>query len=81
MSAQMKAMLGSWARVFIAAAITAFLALQTPPWDMSGDQWLAIVWAALLSLLPVVLNWLNPNDTRYGRGSSSLAADSMDEVG
>lgn len=71
MSDQMRAMLGSWARVFMVAVITAFLAMQTPPWDVTGDQWLAVLWAGILSVLPVILNWLNPNDPRYGRGSQT----------
>lgn len=75
MSSQVKAMVGSWARVFLVAVITAFLAMQTPPWDVTGDQWLAVLWAGILSVLPVVLNWLNPNDPRYGRGSGNPLVD------
>ena len=68
---QVKAMLGSWARVFLISAITAFLAMQTPPWELSGDQWLAVLWAAILSILPVIVNWLNPGYIMYGNGSVS----------
>lgn len=37
---------------------------------MDFGQWQTWVIAALVSVLPMVLNWLNPEDTRYGRGSS-----------
>ena len=49
----------SWAKAFLAAALATYLAVG---WDAS-----AIVNAALASVLPSVINWLNPNYERYGK--------------
>jgi len=49
----------SWAKAFLAAALATYLAVG---WDVS-----AIVNAALASVLPSVINWLNPNYERYGK--------------
>ena len=56
---QAKAIAASWARSFLAAAIATYLAVG---WDAN-----AIVNAALAASLPVILRWLNPNDTAFGR--------------
>jgi hypothetical protein len=49
----------SWAKAFLAAALATYLSVG---WDVS-----AIVNAALASVLPSVINWLNPNYERYGK--------------
>ena len=56
---QVKAIAASWARSFLAAGIATYLAVG---WDAN-----AIVNAALAASLPVILRWLNPNDTAFGR--------------
>ena len=56
---QLKAVSASWARSFLAAGIATYLAVG---WDVP-----AIVNAALVASLPVILRWLNPNDTAFGR--------------
>ena len=56
---QAKAVAASWARSFLAAGIATYLAVG---WDVP-----AIVNAALVASLPVILRWLNPNDTAFGR--------------
>jgi hypothetical protein len=49
----------SYARVFIAAALTLYLA---------GERDLAALWAAgVASVLPPLVRWLNPNDEGFGR--------------
>lgn len=65
-------MLGSWARVFFASLISSLLALQIAPWELTGQQALAVLWSAVMAVLVVVLNWLNPNDPRYGRGAAEV---------
>lgn len=53
-----KPMLASWARSFLAAGIAVF---------MSGNTDLkAIGSAGLAAVLPVILRYLNPNDTAFG---------------
>ncbi len=56
---QLLAILASWARSFLAAGIATYLAVG---WDVN-----AIVNAALAASLPVILRYLNPRDTAFGR--------------
>jgi len=49
---------GSWVKTFLAAALATYLAVG---WDVN-----AIANAALASVLPSIINWLNPNYERYG---------------
>ena len=55
---QLKALLASWARSFVAACIAVYLAGVTDPKAIAG--------AGLAAVLPVVLRWLNPNDAAFG---------------
>jgi len=49
----------SYARVFIAASLTLYLA---------GEQNFSALWAAgVASVLPPLVRWLNPNDEGFGR--------------
>lgn len=61
----------SWAKVFLASALAAFFAILTSTQALptSTEAWQGILIAGLVSVIPVVINWLNPSDTRYGRGS------------
>lgn len=55
---QFKAIAASWARSFLAAGIAVY---------MSGNTDLkAIAGAGLAAVLPVILRYLNPNDTTFG---------------
>ena len=65
MSEQVINVLWSWARVFLAAGLTYILTALTAD---TGIDWRGVLIAGLVSLLPVVINWLNANDPRYGRG-------------
>lgn len=54
-----KAVAASYARVFIAAALTLYLA---------GERDLSALWAAgVAAVLPPLVRWLNPNDEGFGR--------------
>lgn len=54
---------GSWVKVFVSAVITMIIA--------KGDIFLIslkeCISAGVISLLPIVINYLNPLDTRYGK--------------
>lgn len=69
-----KSMFASWAKVFAAALITAVLSYL-----QSGQavNWVAALIAGVTALLVVILNWLNPSDTRYGR--KETITDGTDE--
>ena len=55
---QAKLMAASWLRSFMAAGIAVYMAGVTEP--------KAIASAGLAAVLPVILRWLNPNDTAFG---------------
>ena len=55
-----KAMLGSYARSFLGAALALYLAGETDPKKLLA--------AGIAAVLPPVMRWLNPNDPAFGRG-------------
>jgi hypothetical protein len=59
MMKELKPMLASYARSFIAASLAVYMAGVTDP--------KAIASAGLAAVLPVLMRWLNPNDKVYGR--------------
>lgn len=56
---ELKPMLASYARSFIAASLAVYLAGVTDP--------KAILAAGVSAVLPVLMRWLNPKDKVYGR--------------
>lgn len=54
-----KLLLASWSRSFLAAALAVYLAGVTDP--------MAILNAGLVAILPVLIRWLNPSDSAFGR--------------
>jgi hypothetical protein len=74
MSQETKAMLKSWANVFVAAVITALLVVvvDTQTLALDGKTLEAVLIAGLVAVLPVVKNYFDKNDTRYGRVSSDI---------
>lgn len=67
-STQMKAMLKSWLNVFVAAVITALIVVLGDGNISLEDLWYVLV-AGLVAVLPVVKNYFDKNDPRYGKGS------------
>lgn len=65
MTGQTKAVLASWAKVFAAAALTYVL---TGLASGTALDPVAVLVAGLVAVLPVIINWLSPNDPRYGVG-------------
>jgi hypothetical protein len=56
---QHKLILASYARVFVAASLTLYLA---------GERDLSTLWAAgVASVIPPLVRWLNPDDETFGR--------------
>jgi len=60
--------LASWFKVFVSALLGAWLVDLTGAGEIDFSNWQAWLVAALVSLLPVIVNWLNEGDPRYGRG-------------
>ncbi len=55
----LKALSASWARSFLAACLATYIAIG---WDQK-----AILASGVAAVAPVILRWLNPNDTAFGR--------------
>ena len=55
----LKAVAASWARSFLAAALATYLAVGWKPE--------AILASAATAVAPVIIRWLNPKDTAFGR--------------
>lgn len=55
---QAKALAASWARSFLAAALTLYMAGET---DLK-----TLAMAGGAALAPVILRWLNPKDAAFG---------------
>lgn len=58
----------SFLKVFASTILTLFLAdlVSAGSFDVLA-KWEGWVIAALASSLPIIINWLNPTDARYGR--------------
>ena len=57
--AELKLMAGTWLKTFLAAALATYLAV--------GLDVETILNAAIVAVLPSIINWLNPNYERYGK--------------
>jgi len=66
MNKELKAVVASWGRSFLAACLAQFIALGGSVFDLNGDAGKTIVSAGVAAVLPVVLRWLNPNDASFG---------------
>jgi hypothetical protein len=69
MSEQTKAMIRSWLNVFVASLITALIVVLGDGTITVEDLWYVLVSAAV-AVLPVIRNYFDPNDPRYGKGAS-----------
>lgn len=70
MSTETKAMIKSWFNVFIAAIITAVLVVLTEnngTIPLDGKTWLGVLIAGLVAVLPVIKNYFDKSDPRYGK--------------
>lgn len=81
MSAKTKALLGSFARVFAAAALAAFLELGKQPLDLRLDDAKSLVNAGIAALILTLINYLRPGETRFGRGSEDIGMGGEDTLG
>ena len=68
MSQETKAILRSWLNVFVASLITALIVVLGDGTITVEDLWYVLVSAAV-AVLPVIRNYFDPNDHRYGKGS------------
>ena len=69
MSQETKAIIRSWLNVFVASLITALIVVLGDGAITVEDLWYVLVSAAV-AVLPVIRNYFDPNDHRYGKGAS-----------
>jgi hypothetical protein len=56
---ELKAMAASWGRSFLATSLTLFIAGESDP--------KTLILGGFAAVAPVILRWLNPYDTAFGR--------------
>lgn len=66
MNAKAKALLASYARHLGATILVAVFAVGKLPTDFSAADWSAVANAVWVSVIPVVIRWLNPKDDSFG---------------
>ncbi len=59
LSAESKAILKSWAKVFMASSFAVYAAGSASFWKILN--------AGLVAVIPVIISWLDPKDARFGR--------------
>jgi hypothetical protein len=63
----MNAMLKSWIKVFAATILSLFLADGGDIFSVDMGDLRVYLAAGVASVLPLVITWLDPTDTRFGR--------------
>lgn len=59
LGAESKAIIKSWVKVFVAASFAVYASGSATFWN--------IVNAGLVAVIPVIISWLDPKDSRFGR--------------
>jgi hypothetical protein len=54
---------GSWVKIFLSAILTMIVVKN----DIYSVTLKECISAGIISILPIIINYLNPNDTRYGK--------------
>lgn len=65
-------MVFSWLKVFLATILTLFIADGADLFAVDVTDIKAWVAAAFAAVLPLVINYINPRDTRYGTKEDEL---------
>ncbi len=63
----MNAMLKSWVKVFAATILSLFLADGGDLFSVDMGDLRVYLAAGVAAILPLVITWLDPSDTRFGR--------------
>lgn len=61
LNAANKAVIASYARSCVAAGLAVYMTGNTNPKDIGA--------AALAAIVPVIMRWINPKDTAFGRSA------------
>ena len=57
---------GSWLKVFAVAIMVKFLDMGADVFALNAESLKHLLQAGIVAVVPVVINFLNPNDPRYG---------------
>ena len=68
---------GTAAKVFVAVFLTMVVADWSNHGCINWESWQLWIIAGLASAVPVIANWLNPSDSRYGNGAHTNAINEM----
>jgi hypothetical protein len=60
----------SWFKVFVSAILSAWVVDLTGAAVVDFSNWETWVVTGLVAVLPVIVNWLNTADPRYGKGAA-----------
>lgn len=63
--------LGTALKAFVAIVLTLAVSDFAAHGSIDFGAWQTWVIAGLVSAVPVIVNWLNPADGRYGKGSNA----------
>lgn len=58
---------GSWLKVFAVAVLIKFSDLGADLFALNLETLKHLLQAGFVATIPVIINYLNPNDTRYGK--------------
>lgn len=62
----MKNILASWGRVMIVAVLMKFMDLGADVFALNVESLKHLIQAGVVSLIPVIIRYLNPNDSSFG---------------
>jgi len=61
--------IASWLRSFVAIVLTQAVAEWTTTGAFTFGNYQTWLLAGAVAIIPVIVRWLNPSDTAFGRGS------------
>lgn len=81
MNTKTKAMLSSFGRIFLAAALAAYLQLAKAPLDLQLDDIKTLLNAGIAAAVLTLVNFLRTGETRFGTGSVDVGMGGADTLG
>lgn len=63
-------LLKSWAKVFGATLLAGYLADLSNVFEVTWSDWQVYITSAVAAVVPLVITWLDPSDSRAGKGKA-----------
>lgn len=67
--------LGSFLKVFVIAVLVQFMNEGSDIFSLDKASIQGLINAGIVAVIPVIINALNPTDTRYGRGKTKTTEE------